>query len=207
MVPVPSSVVDADSSDDPFRLTADDPLSGLSKWLSEGRVDAAATARARQRWLERQATEDATLAGVLLDLGERSRRITVRTEGGTNIAGSIVALGADFVIVREDRSGDAFIPLGSVATVRGGPGDDPPVGDRSVALAAVLGEVLGQLAADGPTVKVVAGGDAIRGDLRSVGQDLLAVEVSSERREVAHVALHAIDHLILLVGQRPRPLR
>lgn len=200
MVPVPSSVVDGDSLDEPMRLTADDPLSGLANWLAEGRVDAAASERARQRWLERQAAEGASLAGVLLDLAEQSRRVAVRTAGGTTVTGRIAGLAADFVAIRDHRRGDALIPFRSVATVRGAPGEPAPTGDRSGMLALVLGEALLELAADRPTVMVSAGDADLRGELISAGLDVVAIALSPSRRDVVHVALEAIDHLTVLNG-------
>lgn len=198
MVPVPSSVVDGHSPQDPRRLTADDPLAGLSKWVAEGRVDAAAGERARQRWLERQADEDATMTGVLLDLAERRRPVSLRTMAGRTARGPIVALGADFAIVREERIGDVVIPLRAVATVWGAPGEEPPSGDRPISVAVLFPEALVELAADRPLVLVAVAHGEIRGELRSAGTDVIAVATASATRDVVHVAIDAIDNLVLL---------
>jgi hypothetical protein len=190
--------VNADSSSTPFRLTADDPLHGLNTWIAEGLVDAAASERARQRWLERQATEDATLLGVLIDLAERSRPVAVRSSGGRTARGRVVALGADFVAVREERLGDVLIPTRAIATVRAAPGDVSTVGNRPASLVVVLAEALLELAADRPTVLLSAANEEHRGNLRSVGRDVLALMIEGERRETIHVAIDAIDHLVIL---------
>ncbi|MEM7142791.1 MAG: hypothetical protein AAF548_17340 [Actinomycetota bacterium] len=191
--------MDSDSPHEPVRLTPDDPLAGLATWLADGRVDAAAAERARQRWLERQAAEDATLVGVLLDLAERGRPVVARTSGGRNATGRVAALGADFVVVREERLGDVLVPTRALAMVRPSRGDRSPVGDRPAALAIVMEEALVELAADRPEVLVSAGGEEIRGDLRSAGRDVLAVELDTgERREIVSVATHAIDHLVII---------
>ena len=67
--------VDSDPQppDRPVDLTSDDPLAALQRWVADGQVDEAARARSRRRWLEKVATEEATLGGVLLDLAERGR--------------------------------------------------------------------------------------------------------------------------------------
>ena len=198
MVPVPSTVVDADSADDLPGLTGDDPLAGLAGWIAEGRVDAAAAERARQRWLERQAAEESTLTGVLIDLAERARPVAVRTMAGHTARGLVVALGADFAVVREDRLGDVVIPLSAVVTVRPGPGDRPAVGDRPTTLEIMLAEALVELAADRPAVLVAVAGEEIRGELRSAGIDVIALALDTARRDVVNVAIGAIDHLVLL---------
>lgn len=184
--------------DEPVRLSVDDPLAGLAGWVAEGRVDAAAAARARQRWLERSAAEEATLAGVLVELGERGHTVTVRTVGGNSVRGLVAAIGADFVVLREDRRGDVILPLSSVATVRGAPGDEPAVGDRALSLVIVLAEALVELAADRPEVVVSVGGHELCGKLRSAGQDVIAIAVDGAQRELIQVAVSAIDHLIVV---------
>ncbi|MEZ5244577.1 MAG: hypothetical protein R2707_05725 [Acidimicrobiales bacterium] len=183
-----------------MRLTGDDPLAGLEKWLADGRVDAAAAERARRRWLERQATEDASVAGVCLDLAERNEPVAVRTSGGRSTRGRVTALGADFVVVREERVGDVVIPLRCVATIRAAPGGGAVPGERSAGFSVVLAEALVELAAERPLVLVSVGGDEIRGELRSAGTDVVALATASVGRDLVHVAIAAIDHLVLLRG-------
>jgi hypothetical protein len=190
--------VDGDSSHERFRLTVDDPLAGLARWVAEGRVDAAARERSRQRWLERQAGEEASVAGVLLDLAEQARPVMVRTAAGRTARGPIIALGADFAIVREVPRGDVVIPLGAIATVRSPPGAGAPVGDRPLELAVMLAEALVELSADRPLVLIAAAGEEIRGELSSAGTDVVTVTTASTHRDVVHVAVGAIDNLVLL---------
>ncbi len=200
MLPVPSGVVDPHPPSAPAHLAAGDPLSGLAKWLADSRVDDAAARRARQRWLERQAEEDATLAGVLLDLAERGGPIVVRTNGAATIRGPVVAVGADFVAVREHGLGDVLVPHGSICTVRAAPGERPVVGERAAAFEVVLAEALVELAADRPPVRVGAAGAEFRGRLRSTGRDVIAITTDGERTDRIHVALSSLDHLVLLAG-------
>lgn len=203
-VPVPSALVDADSPLDPLPLdpsplTPDDPLAGLAGWIAEGRVEAAAAERARRRWLERQEAEEASLVGVLLDLAERGRPVAASTLAGRTARGPVAALGADFVVIRQERLGDVMLPLAALATVRGAPGDAAPVGARQpVALVIVLAEALVELAADRPSVVVSVAGEEFRGDLFRAGRDVVTVALPNRHREVVSIAMAAIDHVIVL---------
>ena len=174
----------------------DDPLAGLTRWLAEGRVDAAAAERARQRWLERQAGEEATLAGVLLDLGERGRPVTVTTAGGHRVTGSLTVVGADFCAVRDDR-GQVVVPHRSMASVRPAPGDPPADGERPGGLELVLAEALAELAVDRPLVAVATGADEHRGTLRAVGFDVLTLMLDGPTRGAVHVPIGVVDVLIV----------
>ena len=138
------------------------------------------------------------MTGVLLDLAERRGPAALRTMAGRTVRGPIVAVGADFAIVREERLGDVVIPSRAIATVRGAPGDDSPAGDRPISVAVLCPEALVELAADRPLVLVAVAADEIRGELRSAGTDVIAVATASATRDVVHVAIDAIDNLVLL---------
>ena len=181
-----------------MNLTTGDVLATLHRWIAEGRVDDAARARARQHWLERQATEDATMAGVLLDLAERSRPITITTAAGQRLTGPVVAMGANFTVLRDPRVGDTFVPLDQVGVVRTAPGDRLPLGDRALTLAATLGTALAELAAGRPDVIVGAPGEKVRGELQSVGADMVTVALDRARRDRVHIHLPTIDHVVIL---------
>jgi hypothetical protein len=200
MLPVPSGVVDPHPPRDPPGLASGDPLSGLSKWLADGRVDDAAARRARQRWLERQAAQDATLAGVIVDLAERGGPVVVRTNAGATMRGHVVAVGADFVAVRERGVGDTLIPHTAICTIRAAPGEQSVVGDRLAALEVVLAEALVELAADRRPVRVVTAGAELRGQLRSAGRDVVVIATDGDRRDRVHVTMSSLDHLVMLTG-------
>jgi hypothetical protein len=138
---------DPQPPDRPVDLTAGDPLAALQRWVADGRVDEAARARSRRRWLENAATEEATLGGVLLDLAERRRPVTVRTLVGHRITGPIIAVGADFIAVADARLGDTLMPTTRIATVQPAPGDDLPAGDRRHDVVLTFGDALMELAA------------------------------------------------------------
>lgn len=180
-------------------LTPGDPLAPLAGWIAAGRVDEAARARARQRWLERQAREEATLGGVLVDLAERGRPVMVSTVGRRGFRGPVRAVGADFVVIREDGLGDVIVPLRSLASVRPAPGEDGGGGDRPFTVELVLAETLVEIAADNPTVLVVAGSEELRGELRSAGIDVLSIVLGGPRHDIVHVHVSALDHIAILV--------
>ena len=182
----------------PVDLTAGDPLAALYRWTADAKVDDAARARARQHWLEQQAAADATLLGGLIDLAERGRPVTVTTDSSHRISGSVVAVGADFAVLRDGQLGDTFVPADRIAGVRPGPGDALPTGDRPVGITLALGAALMELAAERPDVLVATAGDDLRGEIRSVGADVVTMVLDNPGRDRVHVRLGAIVHLTVL---------
>lgn len=182
----------------PVDLTPGDPLGALHQWIAEGQVDEAARARARQRWLEKAAAEEATLGGVLIDLAERQRPVTVSTLDGHRVSGPVVAVGADFGVVREPRLGDAIVPVRRIAMVRPAPGENLPIGDRVASFVLTFGDALMELAAERPEVIIGIAGESHRGDLRTVSTDVVSLALGGDRRDTVHLALGAIDHMIVL---------
>ena len=183
--------------DRPVDLTAGDPLAALQRWVADGRVDEAARARSRRRWLENAATEEATLGGVLLDLAERRRPVTVRTLVGHRITGPIIAVGADFIAVADARLGDTLMPTTRIATVQPAPGDDLPAGDRRHDVVLTFGDALMELAAERPEVMVGVGDETLRGELRTASTEVVTLVIADERREPISIALAAIDHVVV----------
>jgi len=187
-----------DERDRPISLSSGDPLAALAGWVAAGRVDEAARARARQRWLERQADEEATLGGILLDLAERSRPVLVSTSAGRRLRGPLRMVGTDFAIVREPQLGDVLVPFRVLTSVRPTPGDPGASGDRPFTVELTLAASLLELAADRPEVLVIAGPDEHRGELRSAGIDVIGIVLDGARSTV-HVNVATIDHLALLI--------
>ncbi len=188
---------DPQPPDRPVDLTAGDPLAALQRWVADGQVDEAARARSRRRWLEKAAIEEATLGGVLLDLAERGRPVTVRTLVGHRITGPIIAVGADFIAVADARLGDTLMPTTRIATVQPAPGDDLPAGDRRHDVVLAFGGALMKLAAERPEVMVGVGGETLRGELRTASTEVVTLVIADERREPISIALAAIDHVVV----------
>src|SRR5438067_13661722 len=92
-----------------------DPFAEL---VDRARSEGAAHARSRERWLRQQAEEEAALVGTLVDLAEQAEPVTVRTTSGRRLQGTIAAVAADFVVVRNLGGGDTWVPVDAVAFVR-----------------------------------------------------------------------------------------
>jgi len=178
-------------------LSDRDPMAALHRWIAEARVDDAAARRAKQRWLEDQAGDTATVAGVLLDLGERELTVQVTTAAGRHVRGVVAGLGADFVTFRDARGVLAVVPLRAVALVRPGPGVRAATGDRMPGLDAAFSEALAAFAVERPDVTVHAAGDDVHGRLVAAGIDVLTVRLDGASHDVVHVATGTVDHLVM----------
>ena len=175
-------------------------IADLARWTADERADEAARSRMRERWLRRQAEEDARFAGVLLDLSEAGAGVAVRTAAGRTLHGQVAAVARDFCVVR--HAGMAtFLAFAAVATVRPEPGfrAGDAASERAAPVGAALGEVLAGLAGDRPRVRIVVdgGGDAVAGELRSVGADVVTLRLDGEGGAV-YLPLGAVRELTLL---------
>ncbi len=157
---------------DSDRLVAD-----LTRYLAEQRADAAAASRAREHWLRQAAAEEATIAGVLLDLAERAAVVVVQGGAGRSHRGRIRAVGDDFVALRTP-TGDLLLRDDAIVAVRA---DGPaPTGDRAPALAIGFAEAVAATAGDRPRVLVVArDGTGLAGQLRHVGRDVMTLRLDT----------------------------
>jgi hypothetical protein len=165
----------------------------LAGWVAGLAVDEAARSRARAYWLQRQAGEEGTFAGVLADLAERGRGVVVHLRNGRRHHGRAVLIGADFVAVRTEQHRDVLLALGAVASVRTRAGDPPTLGDRPVVADLQLVEALAVLAEDRTRV-IVRGddaADAVHGELRGVGRDVATVRLDGAGG-TAYVALASV---------------
>src|SRR5690606_1643883 len=101
--------------------------------------------------------------------------------------------GSDVVVLGAGPGpgGEVLVPLAAVTSLRAGPGDGPVVGDRPTGDGPTLVDLLADLAAERAAVRVVTvGGDAVAGELRAVGRDVLVVAPSGGG--AAYVALGAV---------------
>ena len=163
----------------------DDLLARLAEWSAEE----AASARSRQRWLEQQALEDSSLAGLLTDLAERGVRVAVSLRAGAVRAGVVRAVGADFFALD-----NVLIPYWSVAMVR--PSTRVFGVDRAVS-ALTLAAALGRLAGERPSVRIEAGGTVVAGSLVGAGGDVAVVAVDDDDRSQSFVPLDGVVAITL----------
>ncbi len=167
----------------------------LSAWLAEARVDAAATERRKQWWLRRQAEEQASLVGVVLDLAERGRPVVLSDRSGGSHRGRLSLVGADVVVIETGR-GDIVVPLAALTAVRPDPGAASTIGDRRAESDVDLVTVMTVIAGDRPRVMVALdGGETLSGDLVSAGLDVLRLLVDGPGRDSAYVAYRSISHV------------
>ncbi|HLM64643.1 MAG TPA: hypothetical protein VK306_10130 [Acidimicrobiales bacterium] len=183
-------------------LLGADLTARLERWVGEARVDDAARQRTRERWLRQAAEEGGTLAGVLTDLGERGTPVVVRTTGGRQHRGRVRTIGVDFVALSTAAVGDVLVALPGVASVRTRPGDVPATGDRGDRAARRdlrLADVLAGLAAERERALVVTldGGDAVAGELRAMGRDVLVVRVDGDAPSTAYLPLSGVGEVVL----------
>jgi hypothetical protein len=175
----------------------------LERWAADARVGDAARRRAREHWLRHQATEAASLVGVLLDLGERAEPVTVQTLTGRRYPGVVRGVGSDFVAV-ESPPGAVLVALRAVGSVRTLPGRPATLGDRPLAGRATseavpLADVLAGMAADREQVLLVPlpGAEPVGGTLESVGQDVAVVRTAGEQPGRIYVPLRALGEVVL----------
>jgi hypothetical protein len=146
-------------------------LAELAGWAESQQASIEARARSRRRWLRQQAAEDATLAGILLDLAESSVRLTVRTLAGAH-CGVVAAVSTRMCVLSCDE-GFAVIALSAITMITP-PG--PALGDRVPTLAMDLGDVLSVVGADRPAVQLeLVNGRTVDGMLQEVGRDVVTL--------------------------------
>lgn len=153
--------------------------------------------RRRGHWLAQEAGEAGTLAGVLVDLGERAQTVVLTTTPGRRLAGRIRRVGHDVVVLATTSGPTALVAVAALSAVRPEPGERPPVGDRRVAAAADLRDLLLEQVPQRPRVVIhTQGGDGLAGDLRVVGTDVVTLWQAAEGA-AAHVPLAAIGDVLL----------
>ena len=169
----------------------------LDAWVAEARIEGSAEARSRERWLRAAAEADATFGGVLLDLAERGQPLVATTTAGRRHRGTITAVGLDFVALRTASGAEVLLSLRALATLRTAPSADVALGERVVTSDLRLREVLGELAAERSRVLLVpaAAQDAVAGELRTVGQDVVTVRMDANPTATAYLPLASIGEV------------
>ena len=173
--------------------------SRLDAWLADARVEGSADARAREHWLRAAASADATFSGILLDLAERGIAVSVATVAGRRRQGLVEVLGADFLALRTTSGGEVLVSLTTISSVRTAPTVDVASGERVVTTDLRLSDVLGELAAERARVRLVLldGSEAVAGELRSVGQDVVTVRTDGSAAATAYARTEAIAEVTM----------
>jgi hypothetical protein len=179
-----------------FGPSGDDFTGRLARWAAEARADDAATTRARERWLRQQATESATLAGILVDAAEQGAAVTVYAVGGTVHRGRLTAVGRDVLALHTRHGEVAYVALAAVEAVATGEAGEP-TGAREPASAIDLAGVFGDLAAERlPVCLTTRGGTRWSGVVTAAGADVATLRPDAGDAESVHVHYGAVVDVI-----------
>jgi hypothetical protein len=174
----------------------------LRRLLDEATVEVSRAARARQRWLRQAAEEDATFAGVLVDLAERGAIVTVQVAAGGRRSGRIVALGLDHLVLGPPPGGagdERLVHLDAVVGVRPEPGGPALLGvDGRAPSGRTLVAVLAETAGDAPRVAITtATTEVVAGRLRAVGVDVVRLDLDDEARSPCYLSAAALREVVV----------
>lgn len=167
----------------------------LDAWLAEARADEAIQRRVRQRWIEQQSAEGATLAGALLDLAEASTPVLITTIAARH-RGYLRGVAPDFFALRTDQQVDGLIPLSSLSSVQPAiAGAREPMTAREPVLDVLLADALQVAAGDRPRVRVAAADRSIAGRLWAAGVDVVTIRTDHAEQPVVYVPVSAIGEV------------
>lgn len=175
----------------------------LHRLVADASADDAARERARERVLRETAALEATFAGVVLDLAEQGVTVVVRTSAGRTHRGRVIGVGTGALALRDEGRPPVLVAMAAVTSVRPQPGAERRAGDvaggRPAPLDLSMLELLGSLAEEHPRVQLSsAGEEPVAGELRSVGVDLVTLQLDGDRRLLAHVPIGAVTDVVLL---------
>jgi len=177
-------------------------LADLRSVLAEAGVEEAVMARSRERWLRRQAEEEATMSSLLIDAVERGGPVVVRTVAGRSHHGRLTAVAADCCVLRTSAGTVTLLPLRAVTSLRHGPGRrhrEAATSRRSPVAATFVG-LLADLAGERPRVRLACDGnpDVLAGELRAAGADVLTLQQEADPPAIVYVRLASVTEVSLL---------
>jgi hypothetical protein len=170
-----------------------DELGPLEAWAADARAREAGAERSRQRWMERAAGEDATMASVLAALRDAGDEVVVGMSTGRNHRAWVRGVGRDAVALASARGREVLVASWSVVTVR-------PVVARARLVDGVVDDIglATELATWSPGCRVeavVAGGDVVAGELGPVGVDVVTLTLAAPDRPVVYIALGSLSEV------------
>ncbi len=141
--------------------------------------------------MRRQAAEEATLAGVLVDLAERGAAVAIHTVAGHRHRGRITTVGRDVVGLVGPDGHVTLVHVDAVVAVRPQPGALPVTGDGRLDLSTTLRRELSELYHDRERARLtLLGGETVTGALDNVGLDVLGL--TTDRGGRAYVPLCSV---------------
>ena len=167
----------------------------LARWSADAKTDAAADRKTREHWARQQAADEATLASALAGLVEHRVTVAIRTSNGSTVRGALAGLGVDYLAVVQNAH-LTLLPLAAVGWVRPDGDSTPAAFADRVPATGRLGAVLAGVAEDGGSVRVVASGEALAGDLVAVGADVLTLHpAGAPRGQLLYVPLASLSEV------------
>ena len=172
----------------------------LDDWADQARAQVAAQQRRREAWLRRQASEDASVVGVLIGHAEQGSTLAVTTCTGGRHVGQVRGSGSNLVTidVTGARVAIALDCIDTIAALPGGAGEAVhPVGHRAGADPITMGDLLGLAVAERPDVMLVCrSGQQVCGELVAVGRDM-AMARPPDHSPVVYVPLASVSEALL----------
>jgi hypothetical protein len=173
----------------------------MQQWTSEARLEQARAARQAHRWQNDISADEAKFSGLLQDLSERRSLVSISTEGGRRLTGSIYELGSDFVAISNIGQAPTFIRLHSVIAVEvdGSPRDLGTPSDRSAAGQRTLDMVISELASEKTPVRF-ATKNAVElrtAKLTSSGIDVVTLELAGPPVRTLFVATDQLSEIAI----------
>jgi hypothetical protein len=125
--------------------------------------------------------------------------LSVGTSAGRRHHGVVHVIGADFIAVRLASGAEVLLAISGLGVVRTAPAVEPALGDRLVATELRLADVLAELAADRERVLLVTttGEDAVAGQLRGVGHDVVVVRTDGQPPATTYLPLAVIGEVTI----------
>jgi hypothetical protein len=125
--------------------------------------------------------------------------VLVHLHNGRLHRGATTIVGADFVVIRTAAGRDVAVSLAAIASVRTLPGEPATTGHRFLPASTTLAEMLGALGEERARVLVIGhdAGQAVGGELRSVGRDVLTIRLDGGGG-AAYVPLDSVAEISLV---------
>ena len=175
----------------------------LSTFLDDAKAAEAVAERRRERRLAQLSAEEADLRSTFRFLSQAGHEVTLHTTTGRQYAGQIVGVARDAVELNTVETGRVLVRLPAVAWITSQPGRRAPSArhERSAAAEELprLLDILATDAADRPRVRVFCGNAVLTGDLRSVGQDVIHLELDGAGQQ-SIINLEAVSELVIVTG-------
>jgi hypothetical protein len=168
----------------------------LTTWTADARTDERIASRRREQWLRTAAREEATFAGVLVDLAEGGHPVALETRSGRRHTGLVRSVTAEIVQVETGSDGTVLLRTAALVGLRAASPSRTVTGVARPLAHLTLAEAIARFAEDRPRVAVVtAGGGTVSGVLEAVGLDVLVVRPETQHSTTVYVPVDGVDEV------------